>query len=110
VLAATSLGPRGGKSAEDAAKVVLAQKGIHEFESLPPSKDKSKLTGFFTQVKQKQPEPSKERPKASALASWRARPWEKDEPVEVDDAATYVNPLSMASSRSRHFVNMSSGW
>merc|ERR1712232_483159 len=66
-LAEPEYHPLGGGSAQDSARVVLAQRGIHEFAPLAPHKDKTRMTGWFRQRPQQQsqaPEPSE---KKSAL-------------------------------------------
>jgi hypothetical protein len=92
-LAETELGPRGGRSAVDAANVVLAQRGKPTFAPLPAHKDKSKLTGFFKQHLQPVA-PKPQDAAASSLASWKSRPWEADEEQET---LLHMNPLSMKS-------------
>lgn len=96
-IAGSLLGPQGGRSAVDAAKIVLAQRGIMEYEALPPNKDKGKLTGFFKQQKQAPKVQAKPAPQ-SALAEWKSRPWEEPE-AEEDTSAYYANPLSMPVNR-----------
>jgi hypothetical protein len=100
-LAATVLGPRGGKAASDAVAVVLAQRGMPELEAVEPSKDRGKLTGFFRQ--HQRVAEVEAAPKASALASWRARPWEKDVPEEESSTKLSSNPLSHRQDASRRF-------
>jgi len=99
---------RGGHAAKDAADAVLAQRGFGKLAPVAPNKDRTKLTGFFPH-QQKLPEAPKEPPPKSALASWKARPWEEDDEVE-ESAAAYVNPLSMQGTRRPGGGFMTRGW
>jgi len=96
-VAHTELGPRGGASAIDSAKVVLAQMGMPDLVPLAPSKDRGKLDGFFKLQRQELPQAAVPAQK-SALADWKARPWEVEEekPEDYSDMQTLSeNPLSM---------------
>eukprot|EP00929_Paragymnodinium_shiwhaense_P008127 TRINITY_DN112069_c0_g1_i1.p1 TRINITY_DN112069_c0_g1~~TRINITY_DN112069_c0_g1_i1.p1 ORF type:complete len:817 (+),score=239.73 TRINITY_DN112069_c0_g1_i1:123-2573(+) len=83
-----TLHPRGGYAAEEAARTLLAHKGVYEYEKVSENEDKSKLKFYLggkdASGKKPQPEVAAKR---KTLAEWNARPWEDGQRELEEEAA-----------------------